>query len=390
VQQKLLDAYVKFSKHGFASLALDNKSASWSPTQAFSVYTSPFLYKQIYIRSSADPVCQEYGQGILGLYDPAVSGGTITFCVDPVAGFPDDGSLTRTAYHELFHAAQYAFDRVREEGRDDWVLEGTAEAAINSDDDMHRRTTRDLRSVSVGLTHERGENPPELLYPYQAQDLWVHLFRSTNAAGLQRNFDLGVLAPFFEEGGSTEAVAAYLGNPVDLSFDDLALEYWAWAKNQVAEKTDVWFDGALQPPCSIEDGLVNLATAFSYPALDQVFDSLGPLESELIQINFRDPENSDAGFGGVRVAAEGDQLKYKVYLVADPDADPWGLEPDCVEIPDGGENGRSFGDLPAGSVVYVLLSRTRHEEEVVEPPLYRVWIDRETLPEQRETKLRAE
>jgi hypothetical protein len=37
-----------------------------------------------------------------------------------------------------------------------------------------------------------------------------------------------------------------------------------------------------------------------------------------------------------------------------------------------------------------LLSRTRHEEEVVEPPLYRVWIDRETLPEQRETKLRAQ
>ena len=66
------------------------------------------------------------------------------------------------------------------------------------------------------------------------------------------------------------------------------------------------------------------------------------------------------------------------------------MEPDCVEIADGGENGRSFGNLPAGSVIYVLLSRTRHEEEVVEPPLYRVWIDRETLPEQRETKLRAQ
>jgi hypothetical protein len=66
------------------------------------------------------------------------------------------------------------------------------------------------------------------------------------------------------------------------------------------------------------------------------------------------------------------------------------VEPDRVEIPDGGENGRSFGDLPAGSVVYVLLSRTRHEEEVVEPPLYRVWIDRETLPGQRETQLRAQ
>ena len=75
--------------------------------------------------------------------------------------------------------------------------------------------------------------------------------------------------------------------------------------------------------------------------------------------------------------------------MVDPDADPWGLEPDCVEIPDG-ENGRSFDHLPAGAVVYVLLSRIKHEEEVVEPPLYRVWIDRETLPEQRETRLRAE
>jgi hypothetical protein len=265
-----------------------------------------------------------------------------------------------------------------------------ADAAIDSDIEMHRRADRDLRSVSVRLAHERGARWPESVYPYQAQDFWVHLFRSTNSSGFRRNLDLGRLASFLEEGASTQSVASHLGNPADLTFDDLGLEYWAWVKNQVAEKTDVTMDGALQNPCKIEDGLVNLATGFRYPAADQMFDSLEPLQSELIQITFEDRENPDDDFSSVRVVAEGDQLKYKVYLVQDYNTDPWVLEPDCVEIADGGENGRSFTDLPAGSVVYVLLARTKHAEDVVAPPLYRVWIDREALPEQRETRLRAQ
>jgi hypothetical protein len=122
-----------------------------------------------------------------------------------------------------------------------------------------------------------------------------------------------------------------------------------------------------------------------------VFDSLEPLQSEMIQIFFLDQANPEADFSGVRVVAEGDQLEYKVYLVEDPEGDPSMLEPGCIEIPEGGEAGRSFSHLPAGSIVYILLSRTKHEEEVVLPPLYRVWIDRETTrPQQQETRLRAQ
>jgi hypothetical protein len=401
VQIEMLEASVTYREQGFPDDYLQDYYARFD----VGVHSYRKSFKQVLIWPSSDPKCHPGSR-----YHHQTD--ALSICLPPGDSSPSDEWWEYVVRHQLFHAIQFTYANVRgslgatlergwtngEPPWDDWVLEGTADGAVKSDAVMRRTAgvdpifVRELRRADVSLTKARTEDDgvDTQTYPYETQDFWVHLFRSTTASGVRRNFNLGRLASFFVQGASTESVAGYLADPTDLSFDDLGLEYWAWAKNQVAEKTDLTFDDALQNPCRIEENLVEVARDFAYPEADQVFDALPPLQSELIQIVFEDPANPEAGFDHVRVLAEGDQLKYKVYLVEDPDTDFYRLEPNCVEIEDGGESGRSFDHLSAGSVVYVLLSRIKHEEEVVEPPLYRVWIDRESIPDERETRLRAQ
>ncbi len=378
VAAKLKDAYRRFDGQGFPPPALDDETIIFIPTSGFQAITTRPAFKQIYIRAKTDPVCILEGS-VLGFYDPYIGGGTLTLCIDPAVGLPPDDELARTVSHELFHAVQFAYDQVRGKPYSDWVVEGMAEVAVESEDAVFRTTDRDLRSVSERLTHKRIENGSSSVLPYEAQDFWVHLLRSTNASGIKRNFNLGVLDTFLQEGATTDSVARSLADPTDLAFDDLGREYWAWVKNQAVEKTDVTLDGVLQDPCRLEGGLVTTPVQFTYPEDDQGYGSLLGLQSELVKITFSDPENPEAPFDGVRVYAEGKDIKYKVYLAQDVDTDPLLLEQACTEIPDGDELGRSFESLPPNATVYVLVSQTSHDEERV-PPFYRVAVDREAAP----------
>ncbi len=378
VREKLVQAYKKFESQGFPAPALDHVTDIWISTNGSFEITSSFSYKQIYIRSSADPVCHEQGHHVRAYYNPNIADGIIVFCIDPAGGFPNDDELEDLANHELFHAIQYAYPDNYTGKLNEWVREGTATAAESSEQHMYRRTSRPLRNLSKKLAQE-GETQPESLYPYQAQDFWIHLFTSTNPFGQKRDLNVGMLGPLIENGLSTDSVASYLANNNDLTFDDLGQEYWIWAKNQVIEKTDVTFDNTLQNPCKLE-GLASVAAEMNYPAQDQVVNSLESLQSELIKIIFSDPENPTEDFNDIRVIAEGENIKYKVYLVEDVATDPLLLEQNCVDLPDGGELGRSFDQLAAQSVVYVLLSQTSHDDEATQP-LYRVWIDREVVSE---------
>ena len=384
VQQFLSKAYTRFNSEGFPAPALDNKQLIWVQNVGFSVSVSQFTaYKQIFIRSSADPTCQEKGTNVLGFYDTMTATGEITVCINAATGFPSDEELEKTIAHELFHATQYAYQAVRDQGNDfaDWVREGTAVAAQLSEQNMLRDDSLSLRSASIRLAEPKGDSAPQSLYPYEAQDFWVNLFRSTNSFGLKRDYNLGLLDSFLELGINTESVVERLSDSSSLGFDELSQEYWIWAKNQVAEKTDVTFDGSLVSPCTLspQDGQADTAEVIFYPEEDQVISALEPLQSELVSIVFHDPENPGNGFDDVRIVAEGQDIKYKVYRVIDHTTDPMVLEAGCVQVEDGEESGRSFEHLSSGTVIYVLVSQTSHNEDVA-PPLYRVWVDREIGP----------
>ena len=61
----------------------------------------------------------------------------MTVCL-PSSRNPPDDELLGAIRHELFHAVQWAYPKVIEGGRDDWIMEGTATAAMAFDTEMHR------------------------------------------------------------------------------------------------------------------------------------------------------------------------------------------------------------------------------------------------------------
>jgi hypothetical protein len=208
---------------------------------------------------------------------------------------------------------------------------------------------RALRQADIPLTE--GDSLDTRRHAYRAQDFWVHLFVATGSDGVRRNHALSALDSFFLVGASTEAVAARLrdgtGSPV---FEELGDEYWAWAKNQVMEKTDVTFDGALTGPCSLEYGLLGQSLRVDYvgPGADdfEPFHVDGRFDEELAThvVEIRFPEETDR----VTVLANGsDDLAYKVYLQG---------EPDCIRSADS-DGPRTFDHpLDAGAVVLVVLA----------------------------------
>src|SRR5262249_31920510 len=234
--------------------------------------------------------------------------------MDP-AGFPSPELLNAYAHHELFHAVQHSYTGSFSTTSYDWVSEGTADAAVASDTEMHRTPIDDPRPVNVPLTSGEG------LYPYQAQDFWVYLFQANHRA-----LPLGELGSFLQRGLSTESVAQVLASPPSTFYFGLGGEYWSWVKNQVLEKT-VDLDGALPNPCVLELALIGRSPTdgadISWPASDHVFGDLEGLQANLVKIHFTTAANN------VTITAEGsggeNVLAYKVFRVRDANcADPSG------------------------------------------------------------------
>ena len=146
---------------------------------------------------------------------------------------------------------------------------------------------RELRSAEHSFLSD------EATLEYEAQDFWVHLF--TRTAGSRRAYPLGELAGVLSQGFHTTQVAAAL-LASDGKFEDLGTEYWAWAKNQVYEKTDVTFEGALKGKCRIAPKRLGDPHALVYPRdfADQppegTFDA--PLQTKWAAIKFREEVNA--------------------------------------------------------------------------------------------------
>jgi len=352
IRDALVAAYNKYKRQGFLPPALDNKKVALNADSKFEITENPLSYEGIYIRLAADPACQQFGGQRGGFYSPLE--GSISLCIDEAA-ILSDKVLDAHAHHELFHAVQFNYPNVRSQPRGDWVLEGMAEAAVNSEELMHRWPKCNLRRVDVPLTQPRGApGTVEANYPYQVQDFWVYLFQVNNRA-----LPLGELASFLVRGASIEAVAEQLASPPSSFYFGLGREYWAWAKNQVIEKT-VDLDGALQNPCVLEHAWIgraaNDAADFSWPVSDHVNGSLESLQSKLAKIEFTTAASD------ITITAEGgggeSVLAYKVYLDGETDcADP-------TKHPDGK---RTFASLPQGSIVYVVLANMQYDDEVAAP-----------------------
>jgi len=340
VELAMLEAYATFQQQAFPEPYLSDKYGS--------IGTRPY---RVEIRDgSTNPSDLCYG-GVTAAYD--IARATIMFCVPP-GGVPGWSTLRGSARHELFHAVQFAYPSVRNGARNHWVMEGTADAAVSWNGAMHRKATRLLRRADISLTE--GDAQATRAHAYRAQDFWVHLFVATGSDGVRRNHPLSRLQSFFEVGASTAAIAARLHDGIVAPvFDELGDEYWAWAKNQVMEKTDVTFDGALVSPCALEYGLLGQSARVDYvgPGADDFepfrvdgrFDE--GLVTQVVEITFREETE------GVTVTAYGgDDLAYKVYLQG---------ESDCIGPPDS-DGPRTFDQpLPAGAVVLMVLANKRIE-----------------------------
>ena len=123
-------------------------------------------------------------------------------------------------------------------------------------------------------------------------------------------------------------------------YRQLGDEDFAWTTNQVFEKTDVTYDGALTNPCRLDRDLIG-ASGRILVSRDSEF--VGhfetPLQTKWVAIKFRFAAQ------GVTIQVDGDSVAFTVYWADDPRS--------CVDIPDGDG---WFGSLPAGAEVLVLVA----------------------------------
>lgn len=305
-----------------------------------------FDYVRIYaITHDACASDAEGGNVVAGRYGWTMQ--SFRICVRPNEPWPLP-ALRHHIRHEMFHAFQHglpsyqamhdATTLIQIPRADRWITEGSADAAVDSGLSMHRAigVVRKLRSAEIAFAIDQD------LSEYEAQDFWVHLFSRT-VDGFRRAYPLGDVAGVLSQGFHTSQVASAM-RASGGHYRELGDEYWAWAKNQVIDKTDVTFDGALRRPCELAATRLGTPQRISYPRVSQVEGEFeNPLQSKGVGIKFRDAVN------GVTVQAVGESLAYKVYLVG---------ETGCAAMPDGE---RFFHTLPAGAEVFVLLGNKSYD-----------------------------
>jgi hypothetical protein len=247
---------------------------------------------------------------VLAFYSPEFS--TINICIDssgqPVGGLE---KVQKTLRHELFHGFQWVYidkliiNNTPEFNKIKWIIESTAEAAIESNESAMQVSTNSysldlIRQVTQRFPLKLSENPRNAVWIYQTQDFWIY-------AGLYKNFGLRALKPLFE---------SQLLDPMndldkffnDKSFDDnlntgMRAAYWLWAKNQAYEKTQNFRQqgkpctpvlGALQPD-SDNETTYSLATTpkLEWTALANALPEKGvaPLETRVLKIKLTDRDN---------------------------------------------------------------------------------------------------
>jgi hypothetical protein len=283
-----------------------------------------------------------------GSYNPADF--NITICVDRRTGGVDRTSpqpklldkVVATIRHELFHAIQHSYVNVRAADRLGdrlWTLDGTAASVQNPAGTLTRALKYPLRRIDRSLVDEQD------YLEYQTQDFWIYF-------GREQSLAIAYFKGMFENGVDTYAADLLFANQYQTS---LGLEYWAWAKNQVMEKS-FDFDDRLFQPCHIEAQVIEDVKVLWYDFTEfPVFEptlggDLERLTSAVVQIEVV------GATGPIRVSVDHvPNLRYKVYLDGE-DADVDG-KPACVSAVE--DAPRTFNQAP-DQPVYVLVSNVLH------------------------------
>jgi hypothetical protein len=243
-----------------------------------------------------------------------------------------------------------------------WVVEGTATAAASAPL-LQREPNMELHRIDVGLMEWRWQRVIDP-FSYQAQDFFVYL-------GLAKGETLAYLIDILLAGPTAQSV----NDAIVRRFQStLQTEYRNWAKNQVIEKEiDFDPDGPARPqlpwlqnPCQIQANVIGLPRwspfklkhEIDYPNEDSLELELGYLTSEMVEIEFANPETSHVNVK-VEVKGVAPNPFFKVYLNQPGDID--GMA--CRNI----DEGPRFLIVPALRdqttpwEAYVLLSNTRYE-----------------------------
>jgi hypothetical protein len=361
IEQALVEAYEDYSAQHFLDPALQYAVPNLGQLADDSGLMITFQHPSVYAGISIEPADTKRCAGNQAYYHPRTM--NLSFCGAP--GLIPDALLKYAMRHELFHAVQHAYPNVPlvTASTNKWVIEGTATAAAAWNGSMVRaHEYYSLRRADVSLNESTDS------YAYEAHDFWVHLFTSTTPidGGSRRALPLGELASFLERGATTESVADRLRSSANSTYGTLEEEYWAWIKNQAIEKTDVTFssagtsrDDVLTNACKLQRRNPNLIVGelqtlpgFTFDAENDEFTETitEPLASRVVQIRFPKTEN------GITIQVAGDPgLAYKIYLRDD--------EEDCIPVPD--NEPRTFPELDAHSIVYVLVANTSYSSASV-------------------------
>jgi hypothetical protein len=138
-------------------------------------------------------------------------------------------SIQNTLRHELFHGFQYTFlsyvDLAARYQQWQWILEGTADAAVSSDETTMRvKTTPPIR-LNRRVTEHLLSNDSL----YETQDFWVY-------AGLKKNFGLRDYKALFQTkllDPMNDLNNFFIAKGfADNGMVGMQAAYWLWAKNQ--------------------------------------------------------------------------------------------------------------------------------------------------------------
>ena len=274
--------------------------------------------------------------------------------------------------HELFHAIQLAYiDIGYFIDNDNFIIEGTATAAMFSDNSgMRRQSVIDESQpadVAVLGIDEALFKEYDLGF-YEAQDFWVflgesdHYFGSEGFAYLPRFFDY--YARHFEGKTTHDVVNNFL---IAEKGHGLGGTYFNFAKNHFFERKVVLGGsnkGVNDPlpgafPCDFDyrntkgTVLINRhqRVEYSWPNDFQQVNSLKPLSSVVYRFNMQE------GGRDITIQASGNSnaLRYKIYEQGSYVSD------DCVLEP---ENSPRNVSLEKEKVIYVLMSNTNLTEEI--------------------------
>lgn len=218
--------------------------------------------------------------------------------------------------HEYFHAIQQSYENsaclLSNCSARYWVIEGMAEASVNSNEHIMRGTNLALTFDLTYASLIDEDNPLE--FPsfdnYSAQDFWIFLGR--------RYFSkegLSFFKDFLEAGPDTLTIDTLLQQKLGTSLGEA---YWEFAKNQAYEKRIKLRPFESQETtraCSLNPQAALPSLRLQIKGASKISESfnLNPLESKLVRIDLAPTDAFSSYLVHTNVDTLNGDINYKIY-----------------------------------------------------------------------------